>query len=116
MIDIKPNDFHNDCLYTKMEELKRHMTVSTEKLDLMNKDFAAVQKYLAALCLFKSYSVCCEHYALKWNNDIKKLGVEGVGKFINILECKLETRLEAHKRLPYLLDLIIDEVSNEHAI
>lgn len=114
MIDILPNDFVNDLLYTKMEQLNSCLDKVLPMLDAINKDIGAVEKYLKQMTLL-SKNVFYESLEVRiaWDADKKRLigGVPDIISYttnmVNLLECPAKIRLSAHKVLPDLLDLII---------
>ena len=112
MIEVKPSDFSNDEIYTSMERVVSVRSQCEPRLINMNKDFANVQRVLKDLKLFHSYMLFDIDYAavFSWNNDDKILELVLHGSSTPILEAPLDLRIEAHKDLPRLIDLISDRI------
>ena len=129
MITINPNDFSNDKLYTKMEELNGKLGSISPVLENVQKDIMAVEKYLKELKLAKKmylYDIGDgqdeDFYPFGWDNKDKRL-VAGIvdirnytQEFRHLIECKLPVRLACHAKLSKLIDLIINSIGDNDEI
>jgi len=108
MTDVKPSDFHNDELYTRIEAIKAKSEEYICTVDIIKEDFLSVEKYLKSFSLPKSYCLYNGEFSLLWDNDEKKImSYTETGK-LSIHGCSSQRRIAAYEELPSLLDGIIN--------